>query len=71
MGKITRTWTAVYTDQPVFTKEQVENITKKATRREKLRLLLRENRYSIDGDSIVRYKEMDDKLFVMKRGTRL
>lgn len=55
----------------VFTKEQAEQITKKATRWQKLRLFFRPSHYSIDGKSVIRYKRMGGMLFVMKRGTKL
>lgn len=55
----------------LITKEEVEAITKKATIWQKFKLVFRPSHYSIDGKTIVRYKEMDGITFVMKRGTKL
>lgn len=57
--------------EPILTKEQVKKITQKATIWQKIRLLSRPSKYSIDNGSIIRYKEMDGIRFVMKRGTKL
>jgi hypothetical protein len=66
---VTATWS--WTQRSILTKEQVEAITKKATFVEKIRLLFKPSKYTTDKGSFIRYKEMDGKIFVMKRGTRL
>lgn len=68
MSKYTET---TWSYKPVFTKEQVEKITKKATLWQKFKLLFVKSHYSIDGKAMIRYKKMGDKVYVMKRGTHL
>lgn len=60
-----------YRQKPIITKKQVEKITARATIKDRFRLLSRPSQYSVDGGSVIRYKEMDNKIFVMKRGTKL
>ena len=64
-------YTLKYNKKPLFTKEQLESITKKATLVQKFRLLFVRSEYTFDGDGAIRYKQMDGITFVMKRGTRL
>lgn len=56
---------------PLFTAEDVRKITRKATRWQKLKLLFVPSQYSFDDDCVIRYKKMDDTIFVMKKGTKL
>jgi len=57
--------------KPIITKEMVEKITEKASLLTKARLFRLPSKYSIDGDCIIRYKEMDGVIYIMKRGTHL
>jgi len=67
MGKIS-TWAVSW--EPPITLFDVEKIKAKATKLEKLRLKLRPKQYSLDGDYMIAYKEMDNKLFVLTRKIR-
>src|SRR5258708_1107729 len=64
---ITSTWSV----KPFITKPDVEKTKKKSTKLQKLRLLFRPSHYSFDGNAVIRYKEMDKIVFIMKRGTKI
>lgn len=68
--KTTSTWTFTQAP-PLFTAKQVSEITRKATFIQKLRLLFKSSKYTFDGKSMMRYKQMDGITFVMKRGTKI
>jgi len=61
----------VWTSKPLFSKKEIESITKKATRWEKLKLVFHSSMYSFDDDTVIRYKMMDGKIYIMKKGTKL
>ena len=63
--------TSTWVRQPILTKDQVNAITMRATIFEQIRLMFKPSKYTTDRGTFIRYKEMDGKIFVMKRGTRL
>lgn len=74
MRKLEQPTTASYqswTSEPLFTRKQVEAITERASLISKMRLIFRRSRYVFDDGAMFRYKEMDGKIYVMKRDTRL
>jgi hypothetical protein len=56
---------------PLFTAKQVKDCTRNATLVQKLRLLVRPSKYTFDGNSVMRYKQMDGITFIMKSGTHI
>lgn len=62
----TSTWML---NTPLFTAEDVRKITRNATSWQKFKLLFVRSQYSFDENVVIRYKEMDGIIFVMKRGT--
>lgn len=69
--QVSNSETRYLTWSPFITREDVQKITRKATPWQKFRLLFRRSKYSFDSGAIIRYKEMDNIVFVMKRGTHL
>lgn len=54
-----------------ITREDVQRITRKATRWQKFKLLFRRSRYCFDKGAVIRYKKMGDAIYIMRKGTRL
>lgn len=63
------TW-SVRLAKPLVTRKQLDKITRKATISEKFRLLTKKSHYSFDDGCIIRYKQMGDTIYVMRRGTK-
>lgn len=64
----TTVWYSHY--RPKVTLDECKKITEQASKFTMLRLLFRRSSYSIDGDVVIRYKELNGVVYVIKRGSR-
>lgn len=66
-----KSFVSVWTNRPYITKKDVEKITRKASWHTRLRLVFVPSQYSIDGKSIIRFKQLKGITYVIRRGTKL
>lgn len=63
------TITNVWTSRPFITRAEVEAITAKASRLDRLKLKFRRTRYSLDNGTMIRYKLMGNTVYVLPEKT--